>query len=314
MEHRRRCVPLVVACIAVFLGARVRAAAEDQAGTRLILLGTKGGPRIDNPDRSNTSTLLRINGTPYVVDAGYGTPHRLLAAGVPLQDLRYLFITHHHSDHNMDYGPTLYDAWVAGRPGRVDAYGPTGLEAMTRAFFDYMRFDIETRMVDEGRPDPRTLFFAHDFDKPGIVLQNADVKVTAARVRHPPINDAYAYRFDTKGRSVVISGDTAYSPELIELARGADVLVHEILYLPALESLLTRAARNATRVREHLLASHTMPEDVGRVATQAGVKTLVLSHLIPGQDPSITDAQWAEGVRRQFSGRIVVGKDLLEIQ
>lgn len=279
MDRTRRCVLLVVACATVFLGGRVPAWVQDKTGTRVILLGTKGGPRIDNPDRSNSSTLLLINGTPYVVDLGYGTPRQLLSAGVPLQTLRYLFITHHHSDHNMDYGPTLYDAWIAGLPGRLDAYGPPGLEAMTRAFFDYMRFDIDTRIVDEGRPDPRQRVFAHDFDGPGVVLQNADVKVTAARVLHPPIKDAYAFRFDTRDRSVVISGDTAYSPALIELARGADVLVHEILYLPALETMLQRAAKNATRVREHLLASHTMPEDVGRVTPTMHAATVKWSRM-----------------------------------
>ena len=90
------------------------------------------------------------------------------------------------------------------------------------------------------------------------------------------------------------------------------MLVHEVLYLPGVEALI-KSVPNAARLREHLLASHTLPEDVGKVAAQAGVKTLVLSHFVPGSDPSITDEQWAEGARKHFSGRIVVGKDLMEI-
>jgi ribonuclease BN (tRNA processing enzyme) len=131
-------------------------------------------------------------------------------------------------------------------------------------------------------------------------------------VRHPPITQSYAYRFDAKDRSMVISGDTAYAPELAEFAKDADVLVHEVMYLPAIEKLIRQHA-NATRLREHLLAAHTATEDVGRIAAQAGVKTLVLSHFVPGDDPTITDEQWTEGVRKNFKGRIIVGKDLMEI-
>jgi ribonuclease BN (tRNA processing enzyme) len=167
-------------------------------------------------------------------------------------------------------------------------------------------------MVDEGRTDPRKLIFAHDLSKPGVVLVNESVKVSACLVRHPPIKHAYAYRFDANDRSVVISGDTAYSPELAEFAKAADVLVHEAMYLPGIERLIRRLP-NATRLREHLVASHTVPEEIGKVAAQAGVKTLVLSHFVPGDDPTITDEQWTEGVRKHFSGQVIVGKDLMEI-
>src|SRR2546421_468893 len=101
--------------------------------TRIVLLGTKGGPRL-TADRSNPSTLVLINETPYIVDCGYGTSRQLLNAGVPLHRLRYLFITHHHSDHNLEYGPLLYNAWATDLPVRVDAYGPTGLAKMTQDF------------------------------------------------------------------------------------------------------------------------------------------------------------------------------------
>lgn len=285
--------------------------------TRVILLGTKGGPRVsegrsNNPGRSNPSTLILIDDVPYVVDCGYGVSHQLLAAGVPLNKLRYIFITHHHSDHNLEYGPLLYNAWITGLPIRVDAYGPSGLEKMTQDFFNYTKVDIEIRIPDEGRSDPREIIFAHDFEKQGVVLENDDVKVSSCLVRHPPIKQSYAYRFDTPERSVVISGDTAYAPELAEFAKGADVLVHEVMYLPGVDALVKRLP-NVTRLRKHLLAAHTVPADVGRIAAQAGVKTLVLTHFVPGDDPSITDEDWAKDVRKHFKGRIIVGKDLLEI-
>lgn len=285
---------------------------QAKKSTRVVLLGTKGGPRVGESGRSNPATLIMINDVPYLVDCGYGTSKQLLAAGVALNNLRYVFITHHHSDHNLDFGPLLYNAWITGQPARVDAYGPTGMNELARDFFKYMKFDIDTRIVDEGRTDPQKLITAHEVSKPGVVMTNDDVKVSACLVRHPPIQQAYAYRFDAKDRSVVISGDTAYAPELAEFAKDADVLVHEVMYLPGIEALLQRLP-NAKRLREHLMVAHTLPEDVGKIAAQAKVKTLVLSHFVPGDDASITDEQWSEGVRKHFSGRIVVGRDLMEI-
>lgn len=101
--------------------------------------------------------------------------------------------------------------------------------------------------MDEGRPDPRNRISTHDFNKQGVVLVNDDVKVSAALVRHPPIKQAYAYRFDAKDRSVVISGDTAHAPELAEFAKGADVLVHEVMYLPGVEAMLRRLPNATTK-------------------------------------------------------------------
>jgi ribonuclease BN (tRNA processing enzyme) len=281
--------------------------------TRIILLGTKGGPTLANrTGRGNASTLLLINEVPYVIDCGYGVSRQLMNAGVSLDRLRYIFITHHHSDHDLEYGALFYNAWQANKSRRIDAYGPVGLRRMTRDFFSYMKFDIDTRIADEGVPDPRRLLTVHEFNLSGLVMQSPEVKVTSLRVRHPPITQSYAYRFDATDRSIVISGDTAYAPELASFARGAEVLIHEAMYLPAIEKLIQQSP-DSKRLREHLLASHTSTEDVGRIAAQAGVKTLVLSHLVPGDDPSITDEQWSEGVSKHFQGKIIVGRDLMEI-
>lgn len=302
---------LTVAVLA--LGLQAPVTAPEAARTRLVLLGTRGGPRVEGAGgRRNASTLVLVNGTPYVVDCGYGTSLQLLAAGVRLDRLRYLFVTHHHSDHDLELGLLPYNGWVAGLGTPVDAYGPPGTEAMLRSFFESMKIDIDTRITDEGRTDLRRLVTAHDVAEPGVVLKSDDVTVRVARVRHPQIEHALAYRFDARDRSIVISGDTAYSPELVELARGADVLVHEVLYVPGVDRLAARYP-NAARLREHLVASHSSPEDVGRVAAAARVKTLVLTHFVPGDDPSITDAQWSEGVRKHFSGTVIVGRDLMEI-
>ena len=283
-----------------------------RAPTRLILLGTGGGPRIVAPGRAKSATALVVNGGTYVVDCGAGVAQQLVKAGVPLATLRYVFITHHHSDHNLDYGNLLYGGWAAGLQTRVDTYGPPPLTAMTAAYWALNHFDLEIRIADEGRPDLRGLVVSHEFDRPGVVMQNDDVRVTAARVFHPPIVQSYAYRFETRDRSIVISGDTGYSTDLIALARDADVLVHEVMHRDGVENLLKRVP-NAPTLRMNLIRHHTSTEDVGRVAAAAGVKTLALTHFVPADDPSLTAAMWLEGVRKHYTGQIVMGEDLLEL-
>jgi len=313
MGHTRRQFLLGSAAFSIGCGLLpTNVLGQQRKKTRLILLGTKGGPRVGESGRSNPATLLLINDVPYLVDCGYGTTKQLLLAGVAVNRLRYLFITHHHSDHNLEYGPLFYNAWSAGQSFKIDAYGPPGLKKMAEDYFSYQKFDIDTRIVDEGRPDPRPMLTSHEFDKPGVILENDDVKVSTCKVRHPPIEQAYAYRFDARDRSIVISGDTAYSPELAQFAKGADVLVHEVMYLPGVDALVRRIP-DAKRLREHLLAAHTVCADVGKIAAQAEVKTLVLSHFVPGDDASITDEQWSADVRKEFKGQIIVGHDLMEI-
>jgi ribonuclease BN (tRNA processing enzyme) len=281
------------------------------ARTRLVLLGTKGGPRVGG-DRANPSNLLKVGDVPYVVDCGYGVSRQLVRANVPLQSLRYVFITHHHSDHNLEYGNLAYNAWATGLAARVEAYGPRGLEEMTRNYWALNRFDIETRIADESKPDLRNLLVAKDIAGPGPVMANEQVRVSAFRVPHPPVTDSFAFRFETPDGVVVFSGDTAHSPEFADFARGADVLVHETMYEPGVDALVARVA-NAATLKKHLMDSHTTTEGVGRVAARANPKLLVLSHFVPGDAPSITDAMWLEGVRKHFSGRVAVGRDLLEI-
>jgi len=123
---------------------------------------------------------------------------------------------------------------------------------------------------------------------------------------------AFAYRFDAPDRSIVVSGDTARSDAVIKLAQGADVLIHSAFYPPAVDRLLARVG-NATALRQSILLGQTSAEDAGRVAQAAGVKTLVLSHLIPPDDPTVTDGMWIDAARTHFKGTIVVGRDLLEI-
>jgi ribonuclease BN (tRNA processing enzyme) len=287
-----------------------RALAQSQK-TRLILLGTGGGPR-PRKAASSPAQVLVINGVVYVVDCGDGVARQLASAGVPLTALRHIFITHHHSDHNADYGNLLLLSWTVGLRTRVDAWGPPPLERMTRLFFEMNAYDIDTRTADEGRVPLVPLVHAHEATAGGVVMQDDNVKVTSALVHHPPVVPAFAYRFDAADRSIVISGDTTRSDALVKLAQGADVLVHEAMHPAAIDRIVA-SVPNAATLREHLIASHTMVEDCGRVAAAAGVKTLVLSHLIPPDDPAITDQMWIDAARAHFRGTVVLAKDLLEL-
>ena len=279
--------------------------------TRIVFLGTKGGPRV-GLGRSNPANLVVVNDTPFVIDCGMGVSRQLVAAGVPLETVRYIFISHHHSDHNLEYGNLVYNAWATGLSTPIHSFGPKGIEAMTKTFFELNRFDIETRIEDEGRPDLRKLLIAKDITEDGVVLQTADVKVTAFRTPHPPITDNFAYKFETPDGVVVFSSDTNYNPQLAEFAKRADVLVHEALYLPWVDRLVTRVKNGAT-LRKHLLESHTAAEDVGRIADAANVKVLVMSHLVP-DDPDVTDDDWRSEAAKNFKGRIVVARDLMELR
>lgn len=308
--HRRAFVGGLAA--APLFGRLVPAQGAANLGpNRLVLLGNKGGPSIRAYAPSPSANLLVWNNVPYVIDAGYDVTFKLVEAKFPLPSLRYIFITHHHSDHNLEAGPLAYNAWAIGLKTPVDIYGPNGVDQLIDGFFAGSKFDIDTRIADEGRPDLRKLVKTHAYSD-GKVFGENGVTVTALRNKHPPIVDSFALKFDLGGKVVVFSGDTTYFPPLAEFAKGADILVHEVAYGPALEALAARNPNSATLL-EHLKAAHTLAEDVGRIAKAAGVKQLVLNHFVPADDKSITDEVWTKAVRTAYDGPVIVGHDLLEI-
>lgn len=292
-------------------GAAGQPPAKASTRSRLILLGTAGGPT-PKPNRAAPANAVVIGDAVYVIDCGNGVARQLALAGLKLTGLQGVFVTHHHSDHNADYGNLLWLAWAAGLDHRVAAYGPPPLIEMTRLFRALNAVDIETRETDEGRRPFAEIVHPHEVSTGGQVMRDARVSVTAALVRHPMIKTALAYRFDCPDRSIVFSGDTTASDNLVELAKGADVLVHEVMYLPGVERIVA-AEPNATTLRRHLLDSHSSCEQVGRAAAAAGVKTLVLNHFVPGGNPPIPDDVWLGAVRPYFNGEIVVGRDLMEL-
>lgn len=152
--------------------------------TRLILLGTGGGPR-PRKDRFASSQVVIVNNVAYVVDCGDGVAIQLARAEVSLSALRHVFITHQHSDHNADYGNLLLLAWTAGLKTRVDTWGPPPLRRMTRLFFEMNAYDINTRVADEGRLPLVPLVHAHELTLGGAVMRDENVTVRCALVDHP---------------------------------------------------------------------------------------------------------------------------------
>ena len=308
---RRQFVGATAAMFAALPMARAGALPLSGAGSRLILLGTAGGPT-PKPNRAAPAQVIVVNGASYVIDCGNGVARQMILANLRLGSIRGVFVTHQHSDHVADYGNLLLLAWASDLSKRVSTWGPPPLREMTRQFLALNDVDIRTRIADEGRPPLAPLIVAHEITTGGAVMQDENVRVTAALVEHPPMEPSFAYRFDCPDRSIVISGDTRPSQALVELARGADILVHEVMHVPSIETLIARDS-NAKTLREHLLASHTTTEQVGRLATEAGVKTLVLSHFVPGGYPFVADDVWYDAVRPHFSGTLIIGRDLLEI-
>lgn len=253
--------------------------------------------------------LVVVEGRPYVVDTPNGVARQLAKAGVQLNQLSQIFITHNHSDHVIDAGTLLVLAWGAGLDTPVELHGPPPLREIVRDSLAASSYDIAVRMREEGRRSLSPLIHVEERSSGGLVAKDDRVRVTSTLVDHYTVKPAFAYRFDTPTRSIVISGDTTYCPRLIELARGADLLIHEAMYLPGIDQL---TGENAPTLREHLLRSHSTTEQVGMVAAEAGVKKLVLSHLVPAS-PAITDEMWLAGVRKHFTGEAIVGRDLQEV-
>jgi ribonuclease BN (tRNA processing enzyme) len=297
---------------------KVQAALKDARGTKLVILGSGGGPAPTIPGRTRhmTAHVMVSNGSAYVLDCGLGTTNQFARTGVPFTAVHSIFITHHHPDHNIEYGPFLLIGWVQGLPQSVRAFGPPPLRQMTEDFLRAYRTTVDFwaedfKMKRLVSPDVK------EVSAPGTILQDGNVRVAAAIVQHPPVRPALAYRFDFKDRSISFSGDTAPLEAVARLARGTDILVHEAMCVPVVEAYVRdRIAKgvptNFDAYMAHMKADHSPIEDVGRIAQEAGVKTLVLSHLVPGID-GIPDETWREAAAKHFPGDIVVARDLMVI-
>lgn len=304
-----------VPAVAQTSAERAQAALKDAKGTKLVLLGTAAGP-VPGRTRQMTSHVIFSDGAAYVLDCGLGVTDQFARTGIPFSALRSIFITHHHADHNVEYGPLLVVGWIQGLPLNIRAFGPPPLKQMTDDILRAYKTTIDF-WAEDFKMKPLTAVEVKEISAVGPVMQDDIVKVTAAVVEHPPVVPSLGYRFDFKDRSIAFSGDTAPSEAVAKMATGADVLVHEAMYVPAVEAYIRAQVAKGRPVKvddfmAHMKADHTPLEDVGRIAQEAGVKTLVLSHLTPAID-SINDDTWREPAAKFFKGEIIVAKDLMVV-
>ncbi len=311
------------------LGAETVPASAQQApaASRVVLLGTGGGP-IARIGRSQPANLLQVGGKTYLIDIGDGMPRQLVRAGVPLNAVDAVFLTHLHFDHTAGIMGFLALDWQARRREPVHFYGPPGTRALV---MDTLRAlgsgEAIFRPQLPDLPAMASVFFGKDWDvtTPREVYRDGAVTVRAVENSHygtmhldpgeHGVNRSYSYRFDMADRVVVFTGDTGPSVAVEQLARGADVLVSEIIDIDAIIAGLKRR-QQATGVDQqplidHMVQEHLTPENVGRMAAAAGVKTLVLTHFAtpPGKEDFDSAAMLA-AIRKHFSGRVVFGEDL----
>jgi len=271
---------------------------------RVTLLGTGAPPPV--MDRFGPSTLVEAGGETLLFDAGRGVLQRLSQLQKPLKEARNLFLTHLHSDHLVGLPDFWLTGWLLGQPQiPLRVSGPMGTKAMMAHLDQAFGYDIRIRLYDD-RPPPQGIVVLTEEVAEGRVYEHNGVKVTAFEVDHFPIQPAFGYRIDYAGRSVVLSGDTRFSENLIRFAEGADVLVHEVI-----AANLQRASFASTpEWAEAIIAHHTTPEQAGEVFTRVHPKLAVYSHIVP---VDATAKDLLPATRKTYSGPVEAGEDLMVI-
>jgi ribonuclease Z len=269
-----------------------------------ILLGT-GFPRPD-ADRAGPSTAVVVGEKVFLVDAGRGVMQRIAGAGLTPKSIQAVFLTHLHSDHIDGLPDVFHSTWQFGRGAPFELYGPEGTNDVVDGMMKFYAADIHIRRdLTEKLPAEGATVDTHIL-KEGVVYQNSDLRVTAFLVDHFPVVPAFGFRFDTASGSIAISGDTHPNENLVRFAKGADVLIHEA-YLPQ-----TTAPTDTSPDVEWFTRYHSTAAEAGKDAARAGVKILVLTHLIPHR-PGDSDSIFSGEAAKTFRGKIIVGHDLMRI-
>ncbi len=299
-------------------------------GTHITLLGTGGGP-INRRSRSQPASVLTVDGEHYLVDAGDGVSRQLAKAGVPITGVRQIFLTHLHGDHVVGLAPLLMFDWAGGLKRAVGIYGPPGTKKLVWDGLEYISSPVEIfRSQYPPVPQLAELFLAEEPDVqpgsvPSLIFADNKVKVWAIENSHyitmPDVSRvygrdrAYSYRFDTAdGRSVLFTGDTGPSENLAALAKDADVLVTEVIDLEGAIALVRKISNLPDDMIQeqiaHMRDEHLSPEEIGKLASQASVKSVVLTHIVPGADHEHDASSYIAGIRKHYDGPVYSGRDL----
>ena len=299
-------LPLVLA--ATLAGPSFGVAEQESTGnssrSQVVLLGT-GTPNAD-PERSGPSVAIVVNDTPYLIDFGPGVVRRASAAfrkgvkGLSVKKLARAFVTHLHSDHTAGYPDLILTPWVLERTEPLKVYGPKGIKAMTANILRAYQQDVAIRLRG-GEPSNKTGFkvIAHEI-KPGVVYKDENVTVKAFLVSHGSWKEAYGYRFETPDRTIVISGDCAPSPSIIDNCNGCDVLIHEVY---SQSGFTTRPPE----WKKYHSRYHTSSKELSELASKARPGLLVLYHQLFW---GTSEENLLKEVQAGYSGKVVSGHDL----
>lgn len=276
--------------------------------------------------RAKACVAVFAGGKFYVVDSGPESTENLVLWGVPLSAIGGVLLTHFHSDHIGDLGELNLQTWAGGRPAPLAVYGGPGIEGVVQGFNDAYRLDQGYRTTHHGdrvMPAATWPMVAHTVDldgeptpaknRSGVVLEQGALKITAIEVDHAPIAPAYAYRFDYKGRSVVVTGDLKYHEPLATGAKGSDLLVSEAI-APSMTRALGNGARASGRegtaaIMRDIEDYHITPDQAARIANAAGVKLLVFYHLLPAPDGLLPRRLFEQGISDARHGDWTIADD-----
>ncbi len=279
---------------------------------KVMLLGT--GSPTSGIKRSKPANAIMAADRFFIVDCGAGIVERLFMAGIPPSRITDLFITHHHSDHTSGFTDLFLSGWLGGQePGRVSplrVYGPTNTRLIIEKFMDAMKWDIDIRAEHTGTSAGGAMVEIHERND-GIVYDDAGIRVTAFTVDHGIVKPAIGYRFEYRGKVIVISGDTLPVESMIRHSERADVLIHEAYSREWMDRGLKRFP-HMRRTIESVMNYHSSTLEAAEIARKAKVKHLVFTHLMPSPSPLwIFERNWAKGVSDIYNGKITVGRDLM---
>lgn len=290
-------------------------------GLHVFMCGT-GSPMPDST-RAGPCIGVLAGDRAFVFDVGSGGSRNLGSMGFPLARIDRVYLTHLHSDHIDGLGELLLMSWINGnRSEPTPVLGPTGTAEIVGGFNTAYRIDSTYRVAHHGPEIANPNGYGGVAEEivlpvgPGgsrIVLDDGDLKITAIRVDHAPIEPAFGYRIDYKDRSISISGDTVYHPGFIAASRDVDIMLHEALNKKMVqaigEKLGERGVRNGEIIFEDILDYHTDPEEAAKAAQEAGARQLVYYHIVPQLPVKLLESMFIGDAKSKFDGKITVGTD-----
>ena len=276
--------------------------------TKVVLLGT-GNPN-PSPFQSGCSVAIVVNDTPYIVDFGPGLIRNAAALspryggkikGLDVKNIKHAFLTHLHSDHTVGYPDLILTPWVMGRDEPLEVYGPEGINNMTHHILKAYEEDIRYRLYGyEPANNQGWRVNSHEFTNEGVIYQDKNVKVEAFPVSHGTWPNAWAFRFTTPDKIIVISGDTRPSENIIKYSKGVDILVHEVYYKKGYD-------KKDKFWKKYHAQNHTSTYELGEIANKAKPNLVILYHILFW---GATEKELLDEISEKYKGKVIVGKDL----